>query len=620
MPARRRTLSTTPRHDVPGRGHPWRGLLLGAFLCLVSMVGASLVQTDMGRVDITDMRWQTGSGRTLSGLLLVPEGASPEDRRPAVVTTHGWYNTKEMQDLNYVELARRGYVVLALDMYGHGNSDDLVGDDYQTAATGMSDAVEFVSTLPYVDTGRIGITGHSNGARASDLAVRADNARPTHLVRSVLLVGNDATYVDDAGRPTDVYGDRAAGVVAAQYDEFFFRTRRPDGTVTPPRDYIHQPTAQSFLAFGTTPSEEREAGTLYRSGDRMRVVYTPDQIHPWNHFSKEVVGNVVDFFDASLGAPRPLPAGDQTWQWKAAFNALGLVGFALVLYNLVLVLLETPFFASLRAVGPVRPLPAPRGAARGWFWGTAIAGVVFSIASYLVLFPWAMTSRPGWLHQAPSFYIGCWALATGLFTAFLLALSWWATGRRSGVGLRERGLVLSWRDAGRTILLAVLAVAGAYATVFLANWLFHTDYRLWVLTMKAFDADKLPIALSYLPFLAVFYVVNSVAINSFNFVEGRRRGTNLALLALLNVLPVLVILAVQYGWFYTHGLSFTESFLTPPLSNIIGIWLFPLVVYFPAAAVLDRLVYRRTRNPYLGGLVMALVLTLVTVTNTLTLT
>lgn len=620
MPARRRAPNDTPSPRPSGRGRPWLGLLVGVLLCLASMIGASLVQTDMGRVHITDMRWQTGSGRTLSGLLLVPEGASPEARRPAVVTTHGWFNTKEMQDLNYVELARRGYVVLALDMYGHGNSDYLVGDDYKTAATGMSDAVEFVATLPYVDTGRIGITGHSNGARASNLAVRADNARSTHLVRSVLLVGNDATYVDDAGSPTDVYGDRAAGVVAAQYDEFFFRTHRPDGTVTPPRDYIHQPTAQSFLAFGTTPSEKREAGTLYRRGDAMRVVYTPDQIHPWNHFSKDVVGDVVDFFDTSLGAPRPIPGGDQIWQWKAAFNALGLVGFALVLYNLVRVLLETPFFSSLRAVDPVRPLPAPRGAARGWFWGTAIAGVVFSIATYLLLFPWAMRSRPGWLHQSPSFYIGCWAVATGLFTALMLVLSWWATGRRSGVSLKERGLVMSWRDAGKTILLAVLVVAGAYAMVFLANWLFHTDYRLWVLTVKAFDADKLPIALSYLPFFAVFYVVNSVAINSFNFVESRRRGANLALLALVNVLPVLVMLAVQYGWFFAHGLSFTESVMNPPLSNIIGIWLFPLVVYFPAAAVLDRLVYRRTRNPYLGGLVMALVLTLVTVTNTLTLT
>ena len=38
-----------------------------------------------------------------------------------------------MQDLNYVEMARRGYVVLALDLYGHGNSDYLVDNDFETA-------------------------------------------------------------------------------------------------------------------------------------------------------------------------------------------------------------------------------------------------------------------------------------------------------------------------------------------------------------------------------------------------------------------------------------------------------------------------------------------------------
>lgn len=30
-----------------------------------------------------------------------------------------------MQDLNYVEYARRGFVVLSIDMYGHGNSENL---------------------------------------------------------------------------------------------------------------------------------------------------------------------------------------------------------------------------------------------------------------------------------------------------------------------------------------------------------------------------------------------------------------------------------------------------------------------------------------------------------------
>ena len=36
---------------------------------------------------------------------------------PAIVTSHGYLNNKEMQDLNYVELARRGFVVFAIKLY-----------------------------------------------------------------------------------------------------------------------------------------------------------------------------------------------------------------------------------------------------------------------------------------------------------------------------------------------------------------------------------------------------------------------------------------------------------------------------------------------------------------------
>ena len=52
------------------------------------------------------------------------------------------------------------------------------------------------------------------------------------------------------------------------------------------------------------------------------------------HFSAEAVGNGVDFFERALGAPNPLPASNQVWQWKTAFNFLGLVGVVMFLLAL----------------------------------------------------------------------------------------------------------------------------------------------------------------------------------------------------------------------------------------------------------------------------------------------
>ena len=44
-------------------------------------------------------------------------GRTADNPAPAVVTSHGYLNNKEMQDLNYVELARRGFVAFAIKLY-----------------------------------------------------------------------------------------------------------------------------------------------------------------------------------------------------------------------------------------------------------------------------------------------------------------------------------------------------------------------------------------------------------------------------------------------------------------------------------------------------------------------
>ncbi len=131
-------------------------LCIAICLMLVSMIGASLVQTSAGKVTIKDLRWETTQGIQMSGLLFIPDGVSADNKAPCIVTSHGMFNNREMQDANYVELSRRGYVVLSMDMFSHGFSQNVnfIGG----ILTGMYEAVKMVAELPYVDATRIGIT------------------------------------------------------------------------------------------------------------------------------------------------------------------------------------------------------------------------------------------------------------------------------------------------------------------------------------------------------------------------------------------------------------------------------------------------------------------------------
>jgi hypothetical protein len=150
--------------------------------------------------------------------------------------------------------------------------------------------------------------------------------------------------------------------------------------------------------------------------------------------------------------------------------------------------------------------------------------------------------------------------------------------------------------------------------VFLSDYLFKTDYRLWVLGVKSFTPDKLVIALKYLPFFILFFVANSVAINCFNYVWlSKKEWVNTLIVALFNVLGVLVIFVIQYSTFFITGEVFFSN-----VSAIIGIWLTSFLIILPGAAIVSRKIFRVTLNPYLGGLIYAIMVTVISVTNTLT--
>lgn len=348
-------------------------LALSLCLCLISMVFSSALQSGFGSVEVKELKLMDPSGYAVSALLYRPNSATAENKAPCIITVEGWYNNKEMQDLFSVEYARRGYVVVAVDMHGHGDTDSTPSADLYSSAVGVEAAVEMAGGLPYVDTQRIGITGHSSGGAASNMVVAIDNQRETPLINAVLFQA--ATWVDDLGEDHSAdFGSRSVGIIADKYDEFFFWTQDAQGSPVAPRDFLKTGDAKNFISFNKgaqAMKQDVQAGKYYEDGGAFRVIYQPDCTHPWVHFSAEAVGNGVDFFERALGAPNPLPASNQVWQWKTAFNFLGLVGVVMFLLSFVAVALDIPYFSMLRAAQQPQPAQVKGLAGKLWFWGGA---------------------------------------------------------------------------------------------------------------------------------------------------------------------------------------------------------------------------------------------------------
>jgi pimeloyl-ACP methyl ester carboxylesterase len=598
-------------------------LALSLVLMLLSGIVASLVQTGGGSITVKDMRWETPSGQMMSALMYKPNSVNEDNKAPAIIVSHGWWNNREMQDANYVELARRGFVVVSIDMYGHGNSSYLRNDQLTLGGTGMYDVVKLVADLPYVDQDQIGISGHSNGARAANFSVALDNEADAQLIAAVFLVDNDPVYTDADGAYANVYGARSVGLVADQYDEFFFRSYSPEGAVlTPPREYIGTPNAQSFLNFGIDPADgdERTAGEFYTEDGATRVVYTPAETHPWGTISKTTVASQIEFWDEVFETPTPISSGAQVWQVKEIFTALGLIGFGIFLVAFTRALLGTRAFAGLKNEVPAE-LASNSRKGLAWFWGGLVVSMLFSGVSYVwlsqqpVIQGIAFNAVPTIFTQGAVFFIALWAAINGLAAIVIMLVSYLAFGRKNGVNLREAGVFPGWKKFFHGIGLGAVVVAAAFGIVFVLDYFFKTDFRFWVVAVKAFDADKLWIALLYVPFFLVYFLANSAAINGFNrFTLKGKEWLNTLVLALANAAAPIVLVVAQYVTFFVTG------FTIPGFSGISSIWLFPVILILAVTAVISRKIYRATGNPYIGGFINAAVVTIISVTNTLTVT
>lgn len=597
-------------------------LCISLVLMLLSGIGASLVQTSGNSVKIKNLKFETTKGYVLAGKLFVPKGTSNEDQIPAIVTCHGMFNDKEMQDAYWVELARRGYVIFTVDMPSHGESEDT--DTIDGCLVGTIEGVKYIATLPYVDKEKIGITGHSLGALNANIAVMEDNSSETPLISSVLLNCNDAFYADDDGNFVNVYGNRDVGIIAARYDEFFMSDHDENGKVTPTRDFVQYNNAQSFLHFGQNPVglDKRESETFYtKTVDGVecdRIIYSVNIIHPWSHFSKRTVTATVDFFERTLGAPNPIASSNQIWQWKEFFNFIGLAGFFIFIVNMAILAARIPGLSVTRNMET--PIPSYGKDRALGFWGSLVLSIAFGAISYLPImygFHAFMKDNSSW-RQSTAFGVGMWAFVTALFAIVLILIA--AKSRKnSGDTAFYDNAKMSVKDLGKTFVSAIIVVAAGFFCVKTVNYFFGTDFRIWVIAVKPFASRFL--LLSIFPYMFLFttyYVVNSLSVNVYNnntigMKDGKREWVHTLILALTNVMPVVILLAIQYGTYVGTG----YMVWTDPGSMYI-VWLLSMLVFLPLSAVIAKKVFRETKNPYLPGLINGIIVTLVTCSNTLT--
>lgn len=629
-------------------------LCIGLCVVLCSSFFASMIQSAGFSVKVTDLRNVTNtgsvevdgqkvtvSGKVVSGILFVPKGASETNKKPAVVMTHGYLNTREHQLQNAIELARRGFVVLTIDREGHGNYPNSGTQNAMMATNGLYDSTKYVYNLPYVDQSRIGITGHSMGGMTTGSVLAADknaafdaNGKATgnglHIISAGLLQG----YSSFSGAGENV----SVGNLKANDDEFFYKSKDYQGNATISRQYLISQAAASFVGakfdgpINVVNKAKYVNGVLTdipegtRSSAPFRVVYENNQIHPLNHFSIKAAGDVVNFFYTAFGVPegaKYIKSTHQTWWIKEAFSFIGLIAIFYCIFPAVALLLELPVFQTLKRD---ESLPLTKREVKGpigWILYLAPAIICTLFSGFSIE---KMNSIGGqWFPknnlypQDTTGWVSMWAVVCGLFALGVTLVFWLVSYIINKATKKEENTVnpfeVGYMKEGllgfiKTAFLGTIVVTGMYAVLFCTWAIFKVDFRIWTLNMKVFDIPKmLPTMLRYTKIFAIFYLINGFTNQSYS-AKNIPEWATIAINAFFNVAGICLVMGIQYGTFKSTGVLWQSGMA---LGYIV---LFPIVPILITAAIITRVLYKKTGTVWLGAFINALLFTIMTVANT----
>ena len=619
-------------------------LYIALAMCIVSMLGSWQMQAGWGKNRVSTF---TGTLSELAGMIeknnakagksinvtftknsiynfsfmtLVPSNATESNPVPAIVCSHGWSNTKEMQMPFYIELARRGFVVITIDMAGHGRSDNAISGLTHGSA-GFEAAIEYAMSLPFVNQKQVGVTGHSMGNMVAYAAIaQLNKADSTQRI---------AAWVEGAGsKPApdmtdELRKDLIWTISTDKYDEFdsiYFSSanimkidlgKKFIKDIFPAFNLDEIPDGQWYTSEGpvSTPTNGQALGVK----TAIRLL-NPPLTHPAYHFSRTGTKITIDGFYAAFGVPGGasyINSGNQVWPIRVAFELLGLIAFFMLLFPLVDIFVAAPIFSKIkREVAEKESLPSIKNPRE---WGTLAitisALLVFSFFTYYPLYPKAdYLFNPTNYPCSVANGVGIWTIACGLFAIFMISVNYFM--RKLAYTKSAALLGNPFASAGldslsqffRTLLFAGVVVVLMFIPVYIAYNVFNVDFRICSFIVTAANPIRFfPVIVRYIPIWLLFYLPNAI-MNANTRYKDLPEWASTLICAVANSLALIIFIIIQYGTMFSTNALWNNA------AGMAGIVAFAVVPCLFYAAYSARYIYKKTGNAWAAGLINATVM------------
>ena len=628
-------------------------LLLILLLCASAcMFMADRIQKDEGNIIITEGDIPFGNDK-LTYKLCTPKDASSTNKAPAVLLLHGYQNDHETCAAYAIELARRGAVVLCLDEYGHGSttagliergyvnhkvsvnygndsekdgtfapikstiryrvlmnfsnlsffndhySKDSDGNSITDSSCGGSLAYEYLSGLPYVDSKRMAVSGHSMGTWSS-WSVAADFAGTDIAPKAIVLqcgeLFRDSVY--DTGK----ISFNNVLLLQAKYDEFsYFR----DYQRTVSDELLKTPLRCEFLGTSAANAAWNKTFGNFSDGSarRMELLYTNHRLTTHNSKGLAVA---LEWFDQAIDLPKNIAYTDITAINKEYLVLAAMLCILFAMFPLMNFLMTFYLFSDVEKDLPSEEtIPSFGSRFKGGLLTILLSGASFPFMTQLghALLPlpeniFRMTVGNGFL----SWYL--------LLIVIMLISSLIRRIRNKKNNVKTDSF--DFPAFLGSLILSICMVGFVYLVNWIYTLVFDLDLRFIWPFFKPFNGIRILQFLVYLPVFLCFYLLNNSKIMRDMRIRATYRkgifgfiGTWLHNFILMAGGVLLIVLLEYIPFFLEIGpgadVLFGSTFGGPFMSILI---LFvPQVLFF---SILCTYCYRRTGKVYTGALVAAM--------------
>ena len=239
---------------------------------------------------------------------------------------------------------------------------------------------------------------------------------------------------------------------------------------------------------------------------------------------------------------------------------------------------------------------------------------LFATVSTLFLYYNGVDTHIGtFFRQGQALFAGSMLAISSVFTAIVTYIWYRCFAKKNGMNIDEIDLKTSAFSVFKTIMLALTVTGGTLLLVWGAQYFFKTNFSFLYWGIMPFGSFKIVDMLKVLPIFLIGYVISSIFINCMNYNTsyGKNKIVNILVLALVTAAVPALVSGAGWAKFMLTGVNdlFGAAYTRIPDSMFLTVF---LLFITPLTA---RGIYSKTRNPYLGGIINAILAMVITCVN-----